>query len=277
MLSKHTIQLMVFSSILSLTIGDSRSCYECDEEVWEEVPCSDITTSRIETTIAPETEKTSMQLNSVTATGTTATTIGDRQSNDSSIEVAMSSDLKAPTKASDINYEKCCCECHLKKEESLKQATGVTVKYANIPIPMSREQLQALQFNRQTAKKLYEDTKNVRSSYDWFNNNPEYNPEYNPNSYNNHKTDFTYEYEISLPISPYESTINAEVLYPSTHNAHTDNRIGNSLGYNHMYQYDPRIPQTYRHSPSYTEAFDYLQLKMPSENIPLEHYSCQMD
>uniref|UniRef100_A0A1A9URK7 Uncharacterized protein n=1 Tax=Glossina austeni TaxID=7395 RepID=A0A1A9URK7_GLOAU len=276
MLSKHTIQLIVFSSILSLTIGDGRSCYECDEEVWEEVPCSDITTSGIETTIAPETEKTSMNLNRVTPTATTATAVRDHQSNGSSTEVVTSSDLKVPTTASDNKYEKCCCECHLKKEESLKPGTGVAVKYTQIPVPMSREQLQALQYHQQTARKLYEDATNVRPSYDWV-NNPEYNSEYNRNSYNNHKTDFSYEYEISLPISPYEPALNAEVLYPSTYNAHTEKTSGSSLGYNHIYQYDPDTPQAYRHSPSYTQAFDYLKLKMPTENIPSEQYSCQMD
>lgn len=265
----------MFSSILSLTIGDSRSCYECDEEVWEEVPCSDTSTSSIETTIPPETEKTSMDMHRVTATATTPTAARDPQLNGSSADVVTSSDLKVPATASDIKYEKCCCECHLKKEESLKQATGITVKYAQIPVPMSREQLQALQYHQQTAKKLYEDTTNVRPSYDWV-NNPEYNPDYNPNSYNNHKTDFSYEYEISLPISPYEP-LNAEVLYPSTHNTHTEKGSGSSLGYNHIYQYNPDTPQAYRHSPSYTEAFDYLKLKRPTENIPSEHYSCQMD
>uniref|UniRef100_A0A1A9ZVT8 Uncharacterized protein n=1 Tax=Glossina pallidipes TaxID=7398 RepID=A0A1A9ZVT8_GLOPL len=275
MLSKHTIQLIVFSSILSLTIGDSRSCYECDEEVWEEVPCSDITTSSTETTIPPETGKTSMNLHRVMPTATTAAAVRDPQSNGSSTEVVTSSDLKVPATPSDIKYEKCCCECHLKKEESLKQATGVTVKYAQIPVPMSREQLQALQYHQHTARELHEDTTNVRPSYDWV-NNPEYNPEYNPNTYNNHKTDFSYEYEISLPISPYEP-LNAEAVYPSTHNMHTEKRSGSSLGYNHMYQYDPDTAQAYRHSPSYAEAFDYRKLKMPTENIPSEHYSCQMD
>ncbi|XP_073822029.1 uncharacterized protein [Musca autumnalis] len=215
----------------------SGGCYECEEEIWEEVPCDQIPSNR--TTIAPPLSTASPET-STTATTPTAT---------NSTTSTTPSTLTTTTTPSNDPYRKCYCECKIgckefcRKVQLNPQGKNEIIQITEVSEPLPQGRIESTYYHQ---RKLIPSTSHSHS--------------YQPHSSYEHSS--TYGTSPSVPVrKPLPKVYNSVAHYrtSSTVDPYTYGRDYNS-GYNKN-KYSPHHSyrnkqQTYFYSSSETDLSD---------------------